>query len=236
MKCDVNSKLTIDMMRIGGLGEPGLIIDDFLSAPDQLVEFAAQASDWHDLAPGGYPGRRAALPGDYARKLLQRLDAPIRTKLLKEPSKLDRFDCSFSMVTQAPKELQAQQQIPHIDIARSNRVAILHYLCDAQFGGTAFFRQTSTELEQIGPEERPQYLAARKKDVEALGETGQYPDAQTTGYAQTAKIEARFNRVIAYRSFTLHSGVIDRPELLSADPKFGRLTANFFVDYASVGP
>ena len=63
--------------------------------------------------------------------------------------------------------------------------------------------------------------------------TDSYPHAQTPGYTRTGYIEARFNRLVAYRSFTLHSGIVDPTGDLPADPARGRLTANFFVDYAA---
>lgn len=232
MKFNINPNLTIDIAHIGTAQEPVLIIDDFLSDPSDLINHAAQSPDWKDLPPGGYPGRRAALPGDYVRAVLRRLDEPIRTKLIPTQAKLDSFDCAYSMVTRAPEELAQLQRIPHIDIARDNRVAILHYLCDEKFGGTAFFRQSATGLEQISPENRPQYLQARASDVQALSETDSYPNTATPGYEQIGQTTARFNRLVAYRSFTLHSGIINAPELLTEDPRNGRLTANFFVDYA----
>ena len=228
-----NQTLTIDLLRVGASREPVLVIDDFLQAPDALVADAAAAPDWADLPPGGYPGRRAALPGDYARAVLRRMDGPIRQKLLGgAAARLDRFECSFSLVTRAPAALTPLQRVPHIDIARPNRVAILHYLCPPRFGGTAFFRQQATGLEQVGPDSRAAYLEARARGLAALGPDHGYPGADTPGYIRTGFVEARFNRLVAYRSFTLHSGIVDDPGALSDDPAKGRLTANFFVDYA----
>jgi len=232
MKFEITPNLKIDIDHIGQSREPVLIIDDFLRNPAALVNAAKASPDWKDLPPGGYPGQRAALPGDYVRAVLRRLDAPIRAKLLQPLTKLDRFDCAFSMVTRAPADLAHLQRIPHIDIAAENRIAILHYLCDEKFGGTAFFRQDTTELEQIGPKEKSSYLKARARDIDALSDTDIYPSATTPGYTQTGQTKARFNRLVAYRSFTLHSGIIDAPDLLSSDPQKGRLTANFFVDYS----
>jgi len=228
-----NRDLTITMTRMGNSGEPVLIIDDFLSDPGALVDAAVASTGWRALPPGGYPGRRAPLPGAYARAVLRRMDGPIRRKLLDAPMQLDRFECSLSMVTRPPEDLAPLQRVPHIDIARGSRVAILHYLCGPDFGGTAFFRQDATGLEQIGPDARAQYTAARTRDLERLRATDSYPHAQTPGYTRTGYTEARFNRLIAYRSFTLHSGIVDPTSVLPDDPARGRLTANFFVEYAA---
>jgi hypothetical protein len=223
--------LTIEVRKIGESREPVLVVDDFLSDPDALVTAAVQSPDWHDLAPGGYPGRRAPLPRAYARAVLRRLDGPIRQCLVGVGQSVKRFDCSFSLVTSAPTELTPHQRVPHIDFAHEHRVAVLHYLCSDRFGGTAFFRQLSTGLEQITPARKRAYFAARAADLVALDEVDAYPGEDTPGYLRTATVGARFNRIIAYRSMTLHSGIIDDPTLLSAAPAQGRLTANFFVEY-----
>ena len=231
-----NQDLTIDVQRLGISGEPLLIVDGFLSDPDAIVGVAVAAPDWRDLPPGGYPGRRAALPRSYVQSVIRRMDGPIRRQLFHSPMRLDRFDCSFSLVTRKPDTLSALQRVPHIDIARETRIAILHYLCDASFGGTAFFRQEATGLEQICPEDRERYLAERAKGLNALTPEHTYPGEDTPGYTRTAFAEARFNRLVAYRSFTLHSGIIDNPEALSSDPSKGRLTANLFLDYVPAAP
>lgn len=230
MNFAVSHELAIDVQRFGETREPILQIDDFAKAPDDLVTAASQA-EWEELPAGGYPGQRAPLPSAYARALLKRLDAPIRARLLPEGARLKRFECSFSMVTRAPDALTSLQRIPHIDVANPHRVAILHYLCAPAHGGTAFFRQLSTGYEQVTPETRRAYLEARKQDIGLLEPEHRFPDDSTPGYAQTHRVDAAYNRVVAYRSCSLHSGVIAAPEGLTPDPRSGRLTANFFVDY-----
>jgi hypothetical protein len=160
------------------------------------------------------------------------MDPVIRDLLLAPAMRLDRFDCSFSMVTRRPCQLVAQQRLPHVDVARDDRVALLHYLCDEGFGGTAFFRQDETGLEQVGPEARARWLDAAREAAARLNGVHGYPGDGTPGYTRTGHVPARFNRLIAYRSFTLHSGIIDAPERLSDDPATGRLTTTFFADYA----
>jgi len=231
---EISPNLNIEVRSIGQSAEPMLVIDDFLTDPTELVDHAAK-SEWTDLPPGGYPGQRAGLPRGYVQSVLRRLDGPIRDKLIPDPAKLGDFMCSFSMVTRKPADLADMQRVPHIDVAMANRVAILHYLCDATFGGTAFFRQDATGFEQISPENRASYSKARSADIARLQAAHAYPDQDTPGYTRTSFVNARFNRVVAYRSFTLHSGIIDHPDALVGDPRLGRLTANFFVDYEPVG-
>lgn len=228
----VSPNLSIRTQALGRAGEPLLIIDNFLADPSALIDAACASSDWRAMAPGGYPGQRTGLPAAYARAVLQRIDGVIRRRFWSTAHTLDHFDCAFSMVTHAAEDLGPLQRVPHIDIARPTRVAVLHYLCDARFGGTAFFRQDSTGLEQIAPADKRRYVHARTRDLEDLGGQGSYPNADTPGYTRTGFVEAAFNRLVIYRSFTLHSGIVDAPERLTDDPRTGRLTANFFVDYA----
>ena len=228
-----NENLEISVQYLGSSREPLLVIDNFLSEPDALVAQAQRSEEWSDVAGAGYPGKRAGLPSEYARQVLQRLDPIIRARIFDQPSKLDTFECAFSMVTRAPDELQSAQKIPHIDVASEGRVAILHYLCGPQFGGTAFFRQDATGLERVGRKDRAAYLEARRNDLARLSESAGFPDGSTPGYTRTGHVEARFNRLVIYRSFLLHSGIIDAPDRLTDDPATGRLTANFFVNYAA---
>ncbi len=227
-----NHDLSIDVHRLGHMREPLLVVDNFLDDPHGLVAAAVSSTGWSTMKPGGYPGRRAPLPGPYVRAVLRRLDGPIQRTLFKRPMRLDRFDCAFSMVTRSADDLTVLQRLPHIDIANDSRVAILHYLCGPPFGGTAFYRQKRTGLEQVRAEDRARYLEARIEDLAGLRSEDHYPGAHTSGYERTGFAEARFNRLIVYRSFVLHSGMIEQTDLLSEDPARGRLTATFFVDYA----
>ncbi len=225
--------LTIDVVPVGNAREPVLVMDDALAEPGALRDAARAVQAWRAMPAGGFPGLRAGLPAAYARALLARLHGPIVARLLGgQPMKVARFECSFSMVCLPPAALTLLQRVPHIDVARPDRVAIMHFLCGPPFGGTAFYRQTSTGLEQVGPEARERYIAARTEGLALLPPGGGYPGGEIPGYVRTAQIAARFNRIIAYRSCTLHSGVIEDAALLSSDPAKGRLVTTFFVDYA----
>jgi hypothetical protein len=50
-------------------------------------------------------------------------------------------------------------------------------------------------------------------------------------YEQTARFEAKFNRVLVYRSQVLHSGLIGAQTILDPNPRVGRLTTNTFVQF-----
>ena len=228
----VRPGLAIDVHRIGQSRAPVLVIDHVLERPDLLVSAAAAASGWREGPAGGYPGRRAPVPASYARALIRRIDPAIRRELLPGPARLARFDAFFAMVTRPPESLHPLQRLPHIDIADPWRVALVHFLCGEPFGGTAFFRQEATGLEQVTPPEREAHATARAEAMARLDAAHGYPGERPPGYSEIARFPARFDRLLAYRSLSLHSGIIDDPALLSPDPLQGRLTTTLFLDYA----
>jgi hypothetical protein len=50
-------------------------------------------------------------------------------------------------------------------------------------------------------------------------------------YQEVARVEAKFNRMLIYRSRVLHSANVNIAKGLSSDPRIGRLTANTFLTY-----
>lgn len=214
---------------IGEAQEPVLVIDNVMRDWRELVDAASGANFAPTPEAAGYPGIRAPLPKAYAQTLLRRvIPMIIELYFAQEGVSLSRFDCNFSMVTRAPDELHPLQTIPHVDIARPNRIAILHFLCDKRFGGTAFYRQNASGLEIVGPKTRSIWLATRASEARAAEG---YPSAQTPGYSQHSRFSARPDRILIYRSHALHSGLIPEPEILTSEPKIGRLTANFFCNF-----
>jgi len=223
--------LSIKVVPVGESNEPIIIIDDFLQETAEILSDAQSSHFAPPVKSGGYPGIQSAMPRYYAQQILRICDPIIKQHLVQPSAVLKSFSCNLSLVTLLPSQLQPQQKIPHIDRAGSHRIAILHYLCDENFGGTAFFRQEKTGLEQVDVKDRQTYANAQRANMAVLDDRHGYPNGKTSGYSQTATFEARFNRVLIYRSMSLHSGIINRPERLSADPKKGRLTGNFFLDY-----
>ncbi|MFL6844357.1 MAG: DUF6445 family protein [Allosphingosinicella sp.] len=231
--CRPNPAARIRIVRIGRSGEPVAVVDDALIEPDRAIDLAASLSfSPADEGRGGFPGIRAEAPRAFATALIDVALPLIERVFGLAPSALSGFDASFSIVTADPAALHPMQRIPHIDTRDPGRLAILAYLGRPAIGGTAFFRQDSTGLEQVGPERFDDYYAARRRDLERLGPEPAYPGRETPGYTETAHFEARFNRLLIYRSCSLHSGVIPFDRRLSADPREGRLTANIFVDFA----
>ncbi|TFI58516.1 hypothetical protein E2493_09695 [Sphingomonas parva] len=221
---------------IGASREPVIVIDGVLADPHALVDRAADA-EFADAGSrrGGYPGIRAPAPADYTAMLVEAVEPLIRRVFGLGAAARGRVDGSFSIVTTPPEALHPLQRVPHVDTCSPYRIALLHFLCGAEHGGTAFFRHRATGLEQIPPDAFDRYAEARRAEGAALPAAAGYPNETTPGFERIAAFEARCDRLLVYRSFSLHSGIIPAEATFAADPRLGRLTANLFVDYLPAG-
>jgi hypothetical protein len=222
----LSARPTIAHATVGAEAEPVLVIDDALAEPAALVDAAAAATFAPAWGPeGGYPGVRAPAPLDYVGQVSRALLPVMVDGFGLPPCGLRRAECSFSLVTLPPERLHATQRAPHVDTTDPWQFAILHYLCDARFGGTAFYRHRATGYAALTPERWDRYAAVRGGEPAADG----YVAGDDAAFAEIGRVDAAFNRLVIYRSRLLHSGVIAAPELLSEDPRRGRLTANIFL-------
>lgn len=233
---DLLPELSLSRELIGTEREPVLVVEGVLAAPQSLVDYAANkvafAPAW--TATGGYPGLRAPAPLNYVNQLVRRLDPLLRQAFGLNAVKLARAECSLSMVTLPPSRLTPQQQVPHVDTVDPLQFAILHYLCGPEHGGTAFYRHRATGFETLNAERSEAYDRQRREELENGSLRSDYIRSDDDHYVQHARFESRFDRVIVYRSRTLHSGQIGADAALSDDPRRGRLTANIFVNYRAL--
>jgi len=213
--------------RIGHEREPIVVIDGFSSNPAALVEEAASRA-FSRLGPH-YPGVRAPLAGKYLSErmdLLQRLLADVFGLL----DGANLLECNFSLVTTPPGALGVMQRLPHFDAADPGRIAILHYLCGPAEGGTAFYRHRSTGFETVSPSRMEDYSGMLEAEIAQRGPPeADYMRGDTALFEQTYRVEAAFNRLVIYRGWTLHTGLIPAGHPLAADPQSGRLTINTFL-------
>lgn len=220
------------LRRIGRSGEPVAVIDDVFADPAGIVAEVARRAGFtaEGIAAAGYPGVQTPAPSAYARALLAAADEALATLFGTRDGAIGEIVCRFSLVTQPPAALYPLQTVPHVDIAEPDRFAILHFLCALPFGGTAFYRQDATGLEQLSRADWPTFAAERDRLLLENPDRA-YPHAGTAGYTQTATIDARMDRLIVYRSHSLHSGIIPADVGHLADPGRGRLTGNLFARY-----
>ena len=219
-----NSSYAVE--RFGHEQEPVVIIDDFHSDYTSLRRDAAQQ---HFQKVGEYyPGLRARANPNYLR---------LRMSLLIEILKREfgclnggRFvECAYSLVTTPREALKPIQSLPHCDSFKANQIALLHFLSDADAGGTAFFRHKETGFETITESRAETYNAVTDKEYAQMGPPAKnYVNKNTDRFEVIGVVDAKPNRCILYRGYTLHSGCIPDDFTPSDDPTAGRLTINSF--------
>ena len=224
----LNPNARIAFRRLGRESQPLLVIDEVLSFPEQMVDFAAQA-EFYTPTHTKYPGINAALPEAYGQALLGAL-RPLLQRGFGVPVDIPLNYFGFlALATKAPGELEPVQKVPHIDASDPFRIAMVHFLCRGEQGGTGFYRHAETGFEAITARRQPDFEALLRRDLDAGGDTlTRHTGSHTPGFEQIDFAEAQFNRLIVYRSNSLHAGLLEQ-SALNDDPRTGRLTANSFV-------
>ena len=212
---------------IGQERQPVIVIDDFVPNPAKL-RAKAETLDYQMMGRH-YPGLRAEVEACDVDAYL----TPVRDLIAEvfgfaEPAAV--ISAGYSIVTTRPAELTPIQRLPHFDGFEAERVALLHYLDNAERGGTAFYRHRTTGYETISEERHAAYDAALRRDVARHGLPGAaYIRSSTPIYEQIARFEARPNRALIYRGHLLHCADLP-PELdFTPDPRRARLTVNTFL-------
>lgn len=216
-------------------GQNIVFIDNFLEAPQDLVDAACQSrfepSATH--AEGkGYPGLRAAAPAAYTHALTALLDPLIRINFqIPEELPIKVGLSAFSLTTTRPEALGPLQRTPHFDASTPHYMAALLYLCDEDHGGTGFYRHNATGLQRITTQDRERYLDAYHAEVNHRIPLARYFDRSDEHFTFLGMMPARFNRLVVYPGSLLHSACINPARSLNSDPRQGRLTLNTFYDF-----
>jgi hypothetical protein len=236
---DLNGKLRLhadfkaDTVSVGAEHEPVIVIDNFLSEPEVMVEYAARQSDFDGVSDTFYPGSRAPIPPIYCFALRAFLGAVIAKGFGLGDSVVTRELSHFSLVTTPPERLGVVQRMPHFDSTNPKQLALLHYLCQPKHGGTSFYRHRRTGFERVDAARSHAYASAVAADLAALGPPpAKYICGDDAMFERTHSFAAAFNRVLIYRSINLHSADIGPAFGFDADPSRGRLTANTFFFYS----
>jgi hypothetical protein len=213
------------VLAIGREQSPLLCIDDFLANADALM---ARTRDATFIELGSlYPGVRAAAPAGYAQALLAAVTPTMQRAFGSGPAD-DLELCAFSLVTTEPSKLKLSQRIPHFDGPEVRRFAFIHYLCDARFGGTSFYRHRATGFECIDPPRLAEYRGCITRQLDAHAPAAEYASGDTELFERIHSVPAQFNRLVIYKGNALHSGDIPHGLRLTEDARRGRLTVNGF--------
>jgi hypothetical protein len=215
-------------VRIGAQREPVLVVDNFLSSPELLVDYAADSA-YDAVSDAFYPGSRAPVPPIYCFALRAFLGSFIGETFGLSADAITGELGHFSLVTTPPQKLQLVQRMPHFDNTNPKQLALLHYLCGQEHGGTSFYRHRHTGFEYIDESRVSEYRSALTADLACRGTPpAKYICGDDPLFERTASFSAEFNRVIIYRSINLHSADIGPKFSFAAGPRAGRLTANTF--------
>lgn len=222
----------LDFKVIGQEKRPLLIIDNFYPKPFLLQEEAVTAA-FAKNAPY-YPGERAIVQTPYLNILMQGLTDPI-IKLFgyREGAKVE--ECYYSKLTTPPEDLHMVQRLPHIDGGDDRKVAILHYLCGPELGGTAFYRQKETGFETVTNDRFEIYSDAVYKQHDTFGPPeAAYFNESDDRFEKIAQVKAKYNRAVVYFGCNLHSVLpgqtdFEKAKATPLDMSKTRLTINTFI-------
>lgn len=224
-----NEAATPRVVRIGSENEPLCIIDEFLDDP---LKFRNQAIQGVPPRPDDtlYPGLRAPAPEPYQALL----DTVLR-QLASEVFDIDvppspSLVSYCSLVATPPGQLKPAQQIPHFDQPNRRDLAVMHYFCEPHLGGTSFYRHRSSGYEYVDAERMPGYFETLENEVREIGlpQPPAYICGDTALFERIHEVDARWNRLVVYRTSSLHSGSIAKDYPFDLNPMTGRFTIASF--------
>ena len=237
----------IQVLRIGEEQQPLLIVDDLLNEPEDMLEYATQGTGFAACEDDFYPGIKKAAPPEYAESL-SRISSAMLAKVfdLASDERLAVDLSELAITTTAPENLLPIQSIPHFDTLNSDQFAVVHYLFkppraaapDTGHSGTSFYRHRHTRFESIDSNRVNSYKKTLEREATTVGlpEPG-YVQGDSRLFERIARVEARFNRAVFYRSNVLHSGDIPLRNGLSSNPLIGRLTVTTsLLGYRAASP
>ena len=205
-------------------------MEDFLRDPQAMVRYAANEAQFKP-SPLAYPGIIAPAPEAYVEGLVRVLVPMIGETFGVKVDTAYLADCFFAIATFTAEQLHFGQRLPHVDGFDPGLIAVLHYLCTGAHGGTALYRHRATGYESLTEEQNDHMKSLIVQDIARNPTPPQYPNADNRLFEQTASFEAKFNRLIVYRSRILHSMMVDSNTKLNPDPRIGRLTTNTFLHF-----
>jgi hypothetical protein len=207
------------------------VIDDALSQPERLVEYARANRERFEMAPhNAYPGLELRMPDDFSARLDDFFRLHVRARL--GARRTQRMYSRLALATLAPEALQPRQWICHRDrmaFAPNQCIAasVLYLFHDVALGGTAFFvaKKPAREIDLLIHESGT--LAAEDFAGKYGIERG-YLAGSNAYFDKVLAVPAKWNRLIFYDGDVFHTSDIREAGKLSDDPDSGRLTLNGF--------
>ena len=207
------------------------VIDDALIDPDALVEYAAaHADDFVETGHNAYPGPELRLPDIVSTQLDAFFASHVRRAI--GARRTERMYSRLAITATPPEQLHPRQSLCHIDRMGVDPkhcvvASVLYLFRDPHLGGTGFYapkRPPPEVFRMIGDSADLEPAAFRAR----YGIGSGYMTASNDWFEKVATVPARYNRIVFYEGTLFHSGEIAHPELLSRDPRVGRLSLNGF--------
>jgi hypothetical protein len=225
-----NPRPRVELLRFGN-GGYCCVVDDIVRAPEDWLRYAVERRAQFLPAVGnGFPGVTLAV--DVAAGHAVREFFAFHLRRYFDARRLVQTLCRYSMVTLEPAKLRPAQWICHQDpplgdAGLTRQAGVLYLFQDETLGGTSFYEATRSfaETSQLMGD------AATMDGGEFSARYGIEPSYlcdSNAWFKRMATVAARWNRAVFYSGALLHTGQIDAPGRLTADPATGRLTVNVF--------
>ena len=235
---DLNGRLRVHAalhhttVHIGNERAPVLVVDNFLADPQVLIDYAATDCSFGTVSDTFYPGVRSVIPQIYTFAVRAFLGDMIAEAFDLGTSPVVKELAHFSIITTRPEQLQPLQRFPHFDSTDDRQLAVLHYLSPVEHGGTSFYRHRASGFESMRAQRLAGYAAMIDAEVASQGlPAPRYIHGDSPMFERLASFEGVFNRLLVYRSVSLHSADVAADFKFDANPRTGRLTANTFFFY-----
>jgi hypothetical protein len=219
-----------------------IVVDDFLTNPDALVEFAANHPADFGNPNIGYPGVQMRVNDDAMKEVFRFVRSSMSRQYSFMRAKIG-IRSLLSMATWPAERLESMQRICHVDHNpdpnRATFGGLVYLFHDERLGGTSFYKWRDEALvwkclallrDDVGKGE--EFL---KQHFETFRDSPRYMTESNDVAELLCTVPARFNRFVFYPGDMPHSAAIATPELLSNDTTKGRLTLNLFFSVLPKG-
>lgn len=231
----LNENLQINSFTVGNEQQKIIVVDGLLQQPQNIVNYAASKNEFERYKGhcNFYPGIRVPAPTEYSAALAPVVHSILLSEYegIETDWELNKTECSLSLITLKPEDLRKVQSTPHFDSANPYQFAVLVYLCNETHGGTAFYRHNATNYETITHETRKKFEDIYFKELETSSINRGYFTESNAYFTKTGLVNAKFNRMVIYRSCLLHSAHINPNQSVDSNPLTGRLTINSFFAF-----
>ena len=217
-----------------GNGRDCYVVDDVLTDPERLRRFAvAHRPEFVRHESNAFPGLMMGTPAQVNATLNDFVALHIRRLL--GGRRTVQMSSRLAMVMLPPEMLEPRQCIAHHDASTTAAgqclgASVLYLFQDESLGGTGFFepRKPLAEITRLMDDA---CTMSRDQFQQRHGVGLNYPTESNDYFELVGVVPAKWNRMIFYDGAMFHSGHIQAPGRLSADPATGRLTLNGFFTF-----